>query len=275
MGELHLLKNGFRTEFQMPSKSNLTSSQRKAIFIFLHKHYNGKKKLPNGLIQQAMEKFQCSDKSVRRIWQLAKTHSIEETEAILRTLSPKKKKRCGRKRKIVDEEQIKRIPLSKRKTIRSLAFQLNVSPSLIYRIKLRGIVGRHRSTIKPLLSQKNMMDRLRFVLSKLRYSDGQDNFDPFFQSIHIDEKWFYLTKKNDRYYLVAGEHPPHRSIQSKNFIPKIMFLAAVARPHQKMYGGKPFLAYFVCGTYSDSVTYFETEGVHCVILLRHDFFFLK
>ncbi|XP_074377327.1 uncharacterized protein LOC141718848 [Apium graveolens] len=48
--------------------------------------------------------------------------------------------------------------------------------------------------------------------------------------IHIDEKWFDLTKKKETYYLVDGEEEPHRTCKSKNFVGKIMFIAAMARP---------------------------------------------
>ena len=33
--------------------------------------------------------------------------------------------------------------------------------------------------------------------------------------IYIDEKWFYLTKKSERYYLVGDEEEPHRTYKSK------------------------------------------------------------
>lgn len=48
--------------------------------------------------------------------------------------------------------------------------------------------------------------------------------------VHIDEKWFYMTKKTETYYLHPVEDPPYRSCQSKNYIGKVMFLAAMARP---------------------------------------------
>jgi hypothetical protein len=48
--------------------------------------------------------------------------------------------------------------------------------------------------------------------------------------VHIDEKWFTLTKRNKKYYLLPEEEEPHRCIQNKNCIGKVMFLTAVARP---------------------------------------------
>ena len=48
--------------------------------------------------------------------------------------------------------------------------------------------------------------------------------------VHIDEKWFEITKVNCRYILTPTKPNPERGVQSKQHIPKIMFLCAVARP---------------------------------------------
>ena len=48
--------------------------------------------------------------------------------------------------------------------------------------------------------------------------------------IHIDEKWFYLTKDGQRFIMAADEAEPYRHVQHKSFLMKIMFLCAVARP---------------------------------------------
>ncbi|KAF0747407.1 hypothetical protein AaE_007741 [Aphanomyces astaci] len=49
-------------------------------------------------------------------------------------------------------------------------------------------------------------------------------------TVHIDEKWFYMTRIKRMFYLAPGEKPPHRKCKSKRFITKVMFLSAVARP---------------------------------------------
>jgi hypothetical protein len=48
--------------------------------------------------------------------------------------------------------------------------------------------------------------------------------------IHMDEKWFNITSKYKKYYLLLEEEDPHRAVLNKNCIGKVMFLAAVARP---------------------------------------------
>ena len=48
--------------------------------------------------------------------------------------------------------------------------------------------------------------------------------------VHIDEKWFEITKVNCRYILTPTKSNPGCGVQSKHYILKIMFLCAVARP---------------------------------------------
>lgn len=55
-------------------------------------------------------------------------------------------------------------------------------------------------------------------------------FDGLGNRIYVDEKWFYITQCEQTYYLAADEEPSHRSVKSKRFITKVMFLAAVMRP---------------------------------------------
>ncbi|KAH9132635.1 hypothetical protein AeRB84_015336 [Aphanomyces euteiches] len=61
--------------------------------------------------------------------------------------------------------------------------------------------------------------------------------------VHIDEKWFFLTKVKRRHYAYDDEVVPRRSGKSRHFVTKVMFLAAVARPRydyskKKIFDGK-------------------------------------
>ncbi|XP_057771833.1 uncharacterized protein LOC130991537 [Salvia miltiorrhiza] len=90
----------------------------------------------------------------------------------------------------------------------------------------------HTNAIKPFLTTQNKLCRLRWSLKQLS-GVSEDGFIPFqsmYNTIHIDEKWFYLTKTNDRYYLLPDEEEPHRTCKSKRHIEKIMFMCAAARP---------------------------------------------
>jgi len=59
---------------------------------------------------------------------------------------------------------------------------------------------------------------------------GDPRFKDFFDFVFIDEKWFYLSQKYEKYYLLPEEDEPHRTYKNKNYIPRIMFLCVCARP---------------------------------------------
>ncbi|XP_074374318.1 uncharacterized protein LOC141714716 [Apium graveolens] len=93
-------------------------------------------------------------------------------------------------------------------------------------------IKRHSNSIKPLLTDKNKKSRVEFFLSMLDGDSPPNNsrFAAMDDIIHIDEKWFYLIKKSESYYLLKDEEEPQRTCKSKIFVLKVMFLAAIARP---------------------------------------------
>ena len=109
---------------------------------------------------------------------------------------------------------------------------MEVSQSTVCRWKKDRIIKKHTNAIKPTLNYNNKLHRLSFALSKLQYDEHTDSFK--FKShnniVHIDEKHFYLTRESQTYYLAPGEVEPHRECQSERFIPKIMFMCAIANP---------------------------------------------
>lgn len=86
------------------------------------------------------------------------------------------------------------------------------------------LIKRVSVSVKPLLNDQNKRDRL------LSHVNSSGLFDAMENTVHIDEKWFYMTKVNRRYYLTRDEEHPHNEVKSKRFITKVMFMAAVARP---------------------------------------------
>lgn len=55
-------------------------------------------------------------------------------------------------------------------------------------------------------------------------------FKDMFDHVVIDEKWFFITRKTERYYSTPGEVEPTRTTKNKNYIPKIQILTALGRP---------------------------------------------
>ncbi|XP_057808982.1 uncharacterized protein LOC131023458 [Salvia miltiorrhiza] len=113
-----------------------------------------------------------------------------------------------------------------------MACNLGVSKSLVGVWVKDKKLRAHTNAIKPLLTPQNKISRLRWSLRQLSdiNVEGFIKFQTMFNTIHIDEKWFYLTKSKDRYYLMPGELDPYRACKSKRYIPKIMFSCAIAQP---------------------------------------------
>ncbi|XP_071053291.1 uncharacterized protein [Onthophagus taurus] len=136
----------------------------------------------------------------------------------------------GRKRK--DREGIKKkiseVSIAQRSTIRSLCNNINVSLGTVHRILKEGVIKRVSSTLKPVLTDDNKKRRLEFALCMLQ--EPSLYLQEMLELVHIDEKWFYITKTKTNCYFLPEEETPHRTCKSKRFLTKVMFLAAMARP---------------------------------------------
>ncbi|XP_057440743.1 uncharacterized protein LOC130732769 [Lotus japonicus] len=92
------------------------------------------------------------------------------------------------------------------------------------------------------MKEENKTARLKFCLSMME--SATIPHDPIFKAmyniVHIDEKWFYMTKKSTNYYLLPDEADPLRYCKNKNFIGKVMFLVAIARPRFDAEGNETF-----------------------------------
>ncbi|KAI3940898.1 hypothetical protein MKW98_008270, partial [Papaver atlanticum] len=205
-------------------KKNLTSNLKRAIIENLMEAcINGK--LGKGEIANIANRFSVSTRSVSRLWHDLKTANAN---GVMLDISSKMVKRVGRKKIQIDLELIKSIPLRRRTSIRSLACSLNLSTSTIHGRIRDGNLKPRSSALRPDLTDDNKKERVEFCLKMI--TEGMN-------------KWFYITKTAQIYYLHAEEDEPLRTCKSKRFITKIMFLTVVARPRfdhakQEMFDGK-------------------------------------
>ena len=141
-----------------------------------------------------------------------------------------RKKNCGRKMKDYDQQiaSISTVPLAQRSTLASTAQAINVPKTVLFRRLKAGVIISHTNSIKPFLTDENKAARVRFCRQHANLD--QQLFETMLDTVHIDEKWFYLTKPTMKCYLGADEELPQRSCKSKRFVTKVMFLCAVARP---------------------------------------------
>lgn len=82
----------------------------------------------------------------------------------------------------------------------------------------------------PLLTNVNKAKRLEWCRERIARDEpfgGADDIE-----IHVDEKWFYGARPARKVWIAAGEKRPTMVLPSKQHIPKVMFLGAVAQPKE-------------------------------------------
>ncbi|XP_057544046.1 uncharacterized protein LOC130823443 [Amaranthus tricolor] len=115
-----------------------------------------------------------------------------------------------------DEQRFQALEKSKKTSQQAVANAMGVSQLTIWRWKKKKHIRKHTNAIKPLLTDTNKNT------DAFKFSDMSN-------IVHIDEKLFYLTRTQQTYYLTPGEPEAHRKIQSKRFVPKIIFMCVVAK----------------------------------------------
>ena len=116
------------------------------------------------------------------------------------------------------------------KTYHSTVKALGVSLNTVQRMLLKQDVCHiHMSSLKPTLMDENKVSRMELALSFINQNDTS-KFEHMDDLIHIDKKWFYLTKDGQCFIIAVEEAEPYRHVQHKSFLTKIMFLCVVARP---------------------------------------------
>ena len=64
-----------------------------------------------------------------------------------------------------------------------------------------------------------------FETSKL--SEPNDHIHHFYDSVHIDEKWFFISEKQLRVYLAPDKEIPEPNAQNRDHLIKDMFLCHI------------------------------------------------
>ncbi|ETV88327.1 hypothetical protein H257_01600 [Aphanomyces astaci] len=227
------------------ARENLTSQQRRAIYeTLLEQSTDGG--LPYGALHDLAVKFRCHWRTISRVWtrgraSLRNGNDVADVASRLQGNVGRKKTRTSEE----IEQAIKTVPHFARQTLRSVAHQSNIPKSTIIRhIRETKRLKARSSYVKPLLTEDNLKTRLKFAMNFVRPSaSGTHIFASMHQYVHVDEKWFYLTKVKRNFYVYDDEDIALRSVKSKQFITKVMLLAAVARPRydsskKKFFDGK-------------------------------------
>jgi hypothetical protein len=83
------------------------------------------------------------------------------------------------------------------------------------------------------LAEANMLAHYYYAVFKVVESESDNNqlvYDKNYDEVHLDEKWFFLTKQSRTIYLTEDEDARILKTRHKNHILKVMFLCAAARP---------------------------------------------
>jgi DNA invertase Pin-like site-specific DNA recombinase len=185
-------------------KREMTDDERKEAFTMLEMMMkNGK--LQHGSFTIVAKKFGVHVSTISRIWARGRRAHADglNKKPDVRSL----KFNRGRLPKYIKDDfdhDMQLLPLSKRKTLRSLASSLGLSLTTTHRMVSHddSTVYRHKSSLKPSLTEQNKADRVTFCFDFVREHGRMRLFDEMLDIVHVDEKWFYVTEQRSRYYLV-------------------------------------------------------------------------
>ena len=226
----------------------LSLGSRKALYFMIEsKRQDGI--LPRGSITSSAKKIRVAPRRASRVYKEMKANVdayLVENQENMNTntfllpdyLFQDNRDKLGRPLKWDRDKlnaDIKKVPYKDRNNLHVLAESLGVPISTVHRMKMKGDFRRHRSCLKPKLTEENVERRLEWCWGKVDETGFLREtrrlvYDLLYHEIHVDEKWFYLIKEGAKYYLAHDEDPPVFSVQNKNTVPKVMFLCGLARP---------------------------------------------
>jgi hypothetical protein len=143
-----------------------------------------------------------------------------------------KKSNCGRK-KIDFSQKIlntKTISIQNRQSLSTTSESAAIPRTTLWRLRKSGAVRLHTANTKPILTDENKVQRVEFCKAHIGLLNHRYTFHDMLDTVHVDEKWFFLNKPTVKAYLAPDEKDPERASKSKRFPTRVMFLCAVARP---------------------------------------------
>ncbi|CAN0422231.1 unnamed protein product, partial [Ascophyllum nodosum] len=209
-------------------RKNLTTDERSAALQdLLARSNNGVPR--RGAAGEVGEKYGNSRRAMLNLW---KRYAEQKSAGV--AVPDVSCRRRGSARDLTQQkEALQSMPLKQRTTQRSVAAAIDL-PKTTFRRRMKDLgVKSHTRFLKPLLSNAHKLKRLRWARSFAGTTTGGiRRFKGMGNVVHVDEKWWYICKDKQRYYVFDGETPPTRKLQSKSHIMKVMFLGVVGRPRR-------------------------------------------
>lgn len=108
------------------------------------------------------------------------------------------------------KQRLRKTPLSSSAMFSNIASAINFSDPKLHRYTEDFETFTVRRLLNSILSVQNIKNRLMKPPGNIfPNSHGQSLFENFKDTVHIDEKWFYICEKSWRYYLNGGEEVLH------------------------------------------------------------------
>ncbi|ETO71364.1 hypothetical protein F444_12294 [Phytophthora nicotianae P1976] len=139
-----------------------------------------------------------------------------------------KERKKAKKNRDEVREKLASVSIEDRSVERRAAASAGLSRYMVRQAVTKDVLARRTTFVKPALTPNNKLRRVEHALSFV--DDRTLQFKPMYNMVHVDEKWFYADRDTRSYLVLEGEEVPSRVWKSKRFIPKTMFLAALARP---------------------------------------------
>lgn len=200
-------------------RNNLNENQRSRLIEHLLSGSKGGELGP-GDLKNAAKEFSCSRYQVMGVWKRYKQQKEDGVVAI--DLRNRRRGNSGRKGIDVAKlnEALLEVPLKNRTTQRAVAAQLGIPQQTLHQnLKKLGMRAASRF-LKPLLTEQGKARRLAWALRWVREGHlGSRSFDKMDNVVMVDEKWFFIKKQGQRYYLADGEDAPVPGTQSAAQIP--------------------------------------------------------
>ena len=181
---------------------------KRALGLLLSRLENGV--LPWGSFTIVADQIGVSRSTISRLWGQACGACEQSLIITLEIASQNNSRAKSLKYSHAEYRQgLKEIPWHCCKTYRSTAKAMGVSLNTVQQMLLQKDACRvHMSLLKPTLTEENKMSRMELALSFID-KNNTSKFENMEDLIHIDEKWFYLTKDGQRFIIAADEEEPY------------------------------------------------------------------
>ncbi|KAF0685580.1 hypothetical protein As57867_022478, partial [Aphanomyces stellatus] len=186
---------------------NLSAVERRGAYEMLLAH-SEHGVLPYGTITGVARHYMCHRATIPRLWSRARL-SVDNGAPVADIAARIQGNSGARRKRTADEieQAIKAVLHDDRQTLRCLEVHSGIKKTTTIRhMKEKKKLKAKSNYVKPLLTHANKMTRLRFALNCLLPGPrGTHFFENMYNRVHIDEKWFFLTKVKKRFYVYEDE----------------------------------------------------------------------